>query len=149
MFVALYFAVLITLSIVVNKYFKLYDKNSILLKDNLEIKKESEELNIFNKRMEETNRTNVLWYITQMHELGIYLKYKHKDDYILNILRTMPQYDKLNLKSREDEIQNKLKEVDIKEPIVLDMDVILDKINEIGFDKLSEEEKNYLKNISF
>ena len=70
---------------------------------------------------------NRIWYLNQLKMIGNYLKEKHNDNYIFD------NFEQLNDKT----VKN----------ITYDIDVILDKMSKYGFDSLTDDEKEYLKNV--
>jgi hypothetical protein len=82
------------------------------------------------KKYDEINTQKDTWYLTQLNNLGQYMKEKHNDNYV---------FDQLKLLSGYQLPEN-------KESVILELDTILDKASKYGFNSLSEEEMNYLKN---
>jgi hypothetical protein len=82
------------------------------------------------KKIDDINVQKDTWYINQLNNLGHYMKEKHDDNYV---------FDQLKLNGYQ------LPEND-KKPQKLELDTILDKASKYGFDSLTEDELNYLKN---
>ena len=82
------------------------------------------------KKYDEINTQKDTWYLTQLNNLGQYMKEKHNDNYVFDQLKLLSGYQ---LPENE-------------ESVILELDNILDKASKYGFNSLSEEEMNYLKN---
>jgi hypothetical protein len=82
------------------------------------------------KKYDEINTQKDTWYLTQLNNLGQYMKEKHNDNYVFDQLKLLPGYQL----------------PENKEPVKLELDSILDKASKYGIESLSEEEIDYLKN---
>jgi ribosomal protein S13 len=88
---------------------------------------------------EEANKNNYQWYINQLYNLGNYLKTRHNDDHILLQLNQLTGQN-----TQSDEIKKEQKK---EEEIILELDKILDRISDIGYENLTEKEKTYLNEL--
>jgi len=79
------------------------------------------------KKMDETNKQTVQYYMTQIHMLGQYMREKHQDNYV---------FDNMN------NGQGFKQEPEKKE---FELNDILDKARESGLDSLTKDEKQFLK----
>jgi predicted transcriptional regulator len=86
-------------------------------------------LDDMNKHLEEVNKQKDSWYMAQLQNLGQYMKEKHNDNYVFDQLK----FSGVQMPEKT-------------EPTELNIDSILDKASEFGFDSLTEEELDYLKN---
>jgi hypothetical protein len=82
---------------------------------------------------EESNKNNHQWYVNQLYNLGNYLKTKHNDDHILIQLNQLTGQNVEETKETEE--------------IILELDKILDRISDIGYENLTEKEKKYLNEL--
>ena len=79
------------------------------------------------KKLDETGKANTQWYFSQLQYLGQYLKDKHNDNYVFDRMGNIEGFI-------------------TPEPKEYNLDDILDKISKEGFESLSDDERNYLKN---
>jgi hypothetical protein len=93
-----------------------------------ELRKINDELVDGVKKLDETQKANTQWYFTQIQTLGQYLKDKHDDNYVFDRMGSL-----LNQGLEHKKEYN--------------LDDILDKISNEGFESLSDDEKDYLHGI--
>lgn len=79
------------------------------------------------KRLDDANKSNTQFFLSQIHSLGYYMKEKHNDSYVFDNMKNMKGFEHLI------------------EPKEYTVDGLLDKASESGWDSLTDEEKNFLK----
>lgn len=105
-----------------------------LLQEKIEIsRKLIEEYKTNTSLLKDSAEQNTQWYIAQLNTVGLYLKEKHKDNYIFDQLNVFGIGADFNKK------QNKIEEF-------TKIDDILDKISKLGWNSLTDNERKILYN---